>query len=374
MSQTIKCLNCGQVIEITEALRQEIEVKLKKEISAQARVEAIKKVREEYNAKIQTTKEESAHTAKQNNQLQEEIKKLFSQLREANETKSKLAIHYQKKLLEEEENIRKKTRLETEEELSLKIAQKDKQLQDAEKQVKELQRKIQQGSQQLQGEVQELKLEEILKQKFIFDEIKEVPKGIKGADIIQTVKTNSGIFCGTIVWESKNTKNWSQAWIAKLKEDQRNLKAELAVLVSSVLPENISGFGFWEGVWISDFKSLISLAWALRQQLVKIQNIKQAYQGKASKTEIVYNYLLSTEFKQRIEVWVEYFKNRQEELTKEKAYFAKKWEKEEKNIGKLLQNTAGIYGDLQGLIGNALPKVGYLELADNSDNNSSSNS
>ena len=150
-----------------------------------------------------------------------------------------------------------------------------------------------------------------------------------------------------------------------MKNDTRKLKGDISVLVSSVLPDGIQSFGQVEGIWVCDMKSAIPLAFALRERIIAVKNIQEANKGKATKAEVVYNYLISNEFKQRIEVWIEYFKSRKDELETEKRYFMKKWDKEDKNIMKVLQNTAGMYGDLQGLIGTALPKVQYLELPDN---------
>ncbi|NMB70380.1 DUF2130 domain-containing protein, partial [candidate division WWE3 bacterium] len=255
-----------------------------------------------------------------------------------------------------------KAKQEVIDETQLLMAQKDKQLEDLRKQLGEAQRKAEQGSQQTQGEVQETFLEDMLRVEFPYDEVKEVPKGVEGADVIQIVKTNSGVKCGTIVWESKNTKAWSQGWVAKLKADQRTLKAEVAVIVSKVLPESVRLFGIVEGVWVADLSVTLGVATALRQQIIQIFNAKAVSANMSSKAEIVYEYLTSNNFKQRIEVWVDYFKQRKEEIDKERAYFVKKWEKEDKSILQIFNNTAGIYGDLQGLIGNALPKVNYLEL------------
>jgi len=400
MSTTIKCNKCGNEIEITEAIRRELEEKVlletktkheeeiekinqkheefakqkdqeiekvKQEITKSARQDAIEKVRKEYDVKIETTKEEAETIEKQYKESQEQLSELTKQLRVAKDAGSKFKLEYERKLLEGQDKIKSNAKKEAEEEIELKIAEKDKKLSDAEKQIKELQRKIQQGSQQLQGEVQELLLEELLRKEFPLDEIKEISKGKRGADIKQIIKTQTGLVCGTIYWESKNTTKWSPSWVQKLIEDQRTLKAEIAVLVSKVLPEGINSFGPLDKIWVSDIKSAVYLAYALRQQLIGIQNIREANKGKSTKAEVVYNYLISNEFKQRIEVWVEYFRDRRGEIDKERVYFTKKWEKEEKKILKVFENTAGIYGDLQGLIGNALPKVKYLELPDNLD-------
>lgn len=389
MATTIKCDKCGNEIEISEALRKELEQKVleetrikhqeeleakdkelekvKEEIYKTAQEEANKKATKEYEKKIKQIEEETSGIGEENKELNEQIKDLLKQLREEKGSKNKLEIEYRKKLLEEEEKIKLAAKNEAEEELSFRMAEKDKKISDAEKQIKDLQRKLQQGSQQLQGEIQELILEEIIKKEFPYDEIKEVPKGIKGADVMQFVCNSSGASCGTIIWESKNTKNWSPSWIQKLKEDQRSLKAEVAVIVSKVLPNDIKGFAFSDGIWISDMSSAMGLACALRHQLIEVYSAHSANKGKANKAEIVYNYLISNEFKQRIEVWVEYFKNRREDLEKEKTYFIKKWAKEEKAIKGVVENTAGIYGDLQGLIGAALPKIQHLELPEDTE-------
>ncbi len=386
MAITIRCDKCGNEIEITEAIRKELEEEIIKEIRTQyeqklvakdkevqeakeeiyknAAEEADKIAKEAYEKKIRQAKEEALCIEKEKKDLQEEISGLIRQLRETKNSKERLEIEYQRKLLEEEGKIKQEAKKEAEDELTTRIAEKDKKLLDAEKQIKDLQRKLQQGSQQTQGEVQELAIETLLRKEFPYDEIREVPKGIRGADVMQHVCTNNGAKCGTIIWESKNTKTWSKLWISKLKQDQRSLKAEIAVLVSKTLPDNIENFAYEEGVWISDIYSAAGLACALRHQLKSLYSLNTANKGKKDKAEIVYNYLISNEFKQRIEVWVEYFLKRKEEIEKERAYFLKKWEKEEKHILNVVENTAGIYGDLQGLIGAALPKIQYLELSD----------
>lgn len=384
MATTIKCNICGNEIEITEAIRSELEAKVLRETELKHKEEielikkegelslikaketadklALEKVRKEFEIKIKNDEEEKSKLNEQVQKSQTEQGELLKQLREARDAEGKMKVEYQRKLLEEQDAIKADAKKEAEEELNLQIALKDKKLFDAQKQIKELERKIQQGSQQMQGEVQELILEDMIKQSFPFDEIKEVPKGINGADVIQIVRTQNGLVCGAIVWESKNTKAWSNGWVQKLIEDQRELKAEIAVLVSSVLPEGINGFGVLDKIWVSDLKSCLGLAMALRAQLIGIKTAREIDKGKSTKAEVVYNYLTSNDFKQRIEVLVEYIRNRNEDIHKEKMYYNKRWEKEEKELQKIMGSTAGIYGDLQGIIGQALPKVKSLEI------------
>ena len=142
------------------------------------------------------------------------------------------------KLDAERHKIQEEASKRADEQYQLKLAEKEKQIQDAKKANEELKRKLEQGSQQAQGEVLELQLEEMLRSAFPMDHIEPVPKGVNGADVIHKVLTRSGRLCGTIVWESKRTKAWSDGWLQKLKDDQRKLTAEIAVLVSEALPKD----------------------------------------------------------------------------------------------------------------------------------------
>lgn len=388
MATKIKCSNCGNEVEITEAIKKELEESVVKELNLkhqneirnikeksekeieertekienEAKRKAIEKVRREYDSKIEETKEESKEAMRQNKELQSQIKEIMQQLREQKNINSSLELDYQKKLMEDEEKIKNDVKKEADEEYSLKMLEQDKQIKDAHKHIKDLERKLQQHSQQTQGEILELKVEDLLRNEFPVDEIREVSKGIRGADVVQIVKNNADAVCGTIIWELKNQKKWSPSWIQKLKDDQRAQKADIPVLISVVLPNEIKCFGICEGIWVSDLKSFIGLAHSLRSQLQQVYLIKQANKGKEGKAEVVYNYLISNAFKQRIEVFIEYFNNRREEIEKERRMFTSKWQKEEQSVRKVIDNTAGIYGDLQGLTGSALPKIQTLEL------------
>lgn len=228
-------------------------------------------------------------------------------------------------------------------------------------QIETLRAKIQQGSQQAQGETLELEIESKLKSEFPADKITEVKKGQRGADVLQEVVDRLGRSCGLILWESKNAQ-WSNDWIEKLREDQRQAKADLAVLISVNLPKGIESFVYREGIWIVGWKHFIPLSWALRFNLVSLYHERQSSEGKDEKMKILYQYLTGTEFKHRVEGIVEAFSNLQEELEKEKRYFNIKWARQEKEIRKVIDHTHGMYGDLQGVIGKSLPEIKTLEL------------
>lgn len=281
------------------------------------------------------------------------------------EDKRSFELEKMRQLEEEKKSITEEANKKAAEAEQYKIAQLEKKLSDALKVNEEQKRKLEQGSQQTQGEVLELELEEILKVEFPNDEILPVPKGVSGADIIQRVLDRSGRVCGQIVWESKKTKAWSEGWIQKLKDDQRIIKADLAVIVSVVLPENIKGFTFRDGIWICDIKLVAALAMALRINLESVTRQKAMSIGKNEKMEVLYAYLTGVEFKQRVEAIVEAFSNMGEGLKKEKIAYEKIWSEREKQIKKVITNTVGMYGDLSGLV--TLPQIKILELGEGQD-------
>ncbi len=273
------------------------------------------------------------------------------------------SLEMEKKLLEVEEKVREEAKKKAADESHLKLLEKEKQLIDALKMNEELKRKLEQGSMQTQGEVMELELEKILAQEFPNDKISPVSKGIRGADIIQEVWDRNGNRCGTILWESKNAK-WNSEWIGKLKDDQRQIKADIAVLVSENLPKEIKSASFKEGIWLAQRTFFVGIAMALRHNIIQASYIKKSVQGKNAKMEILYNYLSGIEFKQRVESIIESFTLLQEELEKEKRWFASKWARQEKQIRTVMDNTHGMHGDLKGIMGITMPEIKSLDSPD----------
>lgn len=186
-------------------------------------------------------------------------------------------------------------------------------------------------------------------------------KGVRGADVVQKVKNNYGKTAGLIVWESKRTKNWTDSWIAKLKEDQRNAKADLAVIITQVLPEGVKGITKINDVWVVGFDSYLGLALALRQNLLDLYANKQSLIGKQGKKEILWDYLTGIEFKQRVEAIYDSYNQLQQDVEIEKRWFAKKWAKQEKSIRQVFDNVLGMHGDLQNIVGKTLPELKELE-------------
>jgi len=191
--------------------------------------------------------------------------------------------------------------------------------------------------------------------------IQSVPKGEFGGDVLHRVVGPLGQPCGTILWESKRTKNWSDTWLPKLREDQRTAKAEIAVIISQALPKDVETFDLVDGVWVAHPRVLLPIAITLRNTLIEVASARQASEGQQTKMEMVYQYLTGQRFRQRIQAIVEAFSSMREDLDRERKAITKQWAKREEQIDRVMQATVGMYGDLQGIAGKTLQEIEGLE-------------
>ncbi len=409
---TIICPNCSAEIKLTESLaapliqtvRKEYEAKIaqkeadvsKREAEVRAQQKAVKDaqkaIEDQVAEKLKTERaaiaEEEARKAKlasasdleaktkEVGELQEVLKQRDEKLKEAqqaqadllrkqrelDDAKRELDLTVEKRVQTSVEEVRQKAKQEAEEGLKLKVAEKEEQISSMQRQIDDLKRKAEQGSQQLQGEVLELELETTLSTKFPLDSIEPVAKGEFGGDVLQRVVGPMGQPCGAILWESKRTKNWSDGWLPKLRDDQRAAKAEVAVLVSNAVPKDIDTFGQMDGVWITQPRFAMPLVIALRQSLIEVANTRQAQEGQETKMELVYQYLTGPKFRHRVEAIVEKFSDMQADLDRERKTMTRLWAKREAQIQGVIESTVGMYGDLQGIAGRALQEIEGLEI------------
>ncbi len=409
---TIICPNCSAEIKLTESLaapliqtvRREYEAKMaqkeadvsKREAEVRAQQEAVKNaqkaIEDQVAEKLKTERaaiaEEEARKAKlasasdleaktkEVGELQEVLKQRDEKLKEAqqaqadllrkqrelDDAKRELDLTVEKRVQTSVEEVRQKAKQEAEEGLKLKVAEKEAQISSMQRQIDDLKRKAEQGSQQLQGEVLELELETTLSTKFPLDSIEPVAKGEFGGDVLQRVVGPMGQPCGAVLWESKRTKNWSDGWLPKLRDDQRAAKAEVAVLVSNAVPKDIDTFGQIDGVWITQPRFAMPLVIALRQSLIEVASTRQAQEGQETKMELVYQYLTGPKFRHRVEAIVEKFSDMQADLDRERKTMTRLWAKREAQIQGVIESTVGMYGDLQGIAGRALQEIEGLEI------------
>ncbi|MDG1004157.1 MAG: DUF2130 domain-containing protein [Emcibacteraceae bacterium] len=286
--------------------------------------------------------------------LQKNEINLRKKARELKEREESLEFSAQRRIDEQVDEIKSSMV----EKYSLKETEWKKKLQDLEKSTEELERKISQGSQQLQGEVQEIELESLLNQKFPIDQIDEIKKGARGADVLQSVKTMNGATAGKILWESKRTERWSSAWISKLKDDLQEANAEIPVLVTTEFPRGVESVCTqYEGVWITKPKYANSLAEALRLVLIESHRNKISSIGKNEKIEALYDYVCSTQFAQKVRAIVDSYVAMNTDLESEKRAMQKIWKKRQGQIERIATGITGMCGELEGLSTAELPEL-----------------
>ena len=381
--QSISCPNCGKKIPLTRALRAEIETSVKEQY-AETLAQRERELRLQFESQLRHDLERVQHEAARNAQKRHahELAALKDQLneqsRELDEARRlELAIRKRERELERRQQDlelmverrldEERTRLVTDaqkrmaDEQRLKDAETERQLFDLRRQIEDLKRKAEQGSQQLQGEAGEDEIEAMLRAAFPGDDLHPVVQGARGADIHQAVFDSRGAKAGSILWECKNAKHWSDGWIEKLKADQRALRAEFAVLVTTSLPKGCRRFGLIDGVLVTDFSCAAPVATVLRANLLQIAQARNAAINKGEKLELLHRYLTGVDFRQRVEAVVEAFERMREDLDQERRAAERQWARRSRQIEAVTFNIAGMYGDLQGLVP-ALPSIGRLEL------------
>ena len=340
-----------------ELFQQRLAKKLEEE-----RSHITKATKEQFEQQLKALEEENEKKKNENRALKQKELDLLKKERELKEQHEEMELLVQKKLFEQQKEIEEKGRAKEREANLLKEKEYQKQLEDQKKLIDEMKRKAEQGSMQLQGEVQELALEELLATAYPFDQIKEVPKGIRGADCIQEVVNNTQQTCGSIVYESKRTKTWGGDWIAKLKQDQVSCKADLAVIVSETLPNDMDRFGNIDGIWVCGFHEVKSLSLVLREMLIRTHAAKSAEENKGDKMTLLYNYFTSNEFMQNISQVMTNYSQMQDQLNAEKRAMQRLWAAREKQIWAVQENLASFIGSVEGITGNELDSGNIMQL------------
>lgn len=404
----VKCPHCGKPIDIDDILSKDVETRILaeehkkheaeiekvKQQAAQLASEQLKakldiaeqkkqqelelereRIRVELEGKAKKSSQEQellvkklqddADSAKvDNKKLREQLTELMDELRTERKAKQEIELQAKKHISEEEAKIRDEAKKQADEEHRLKQLEMQKKLDDTQKALADAQRKAEQGSQQNQGEVLELDLENTLRSEFPLDDIIEVKKGQRGADIAQTVKNQRLEKCGILLWESKNA-SWQPSWVAKFREDIRNAGANIGIIVSKELPVEYGEMKSVDsGVWVVKPKLALALATAMRSQIVNVHTANNNSESKDEKMEVLYQFLTGPEFRHRIESIVENYGALQDEIEKEKRAAQLRWSKQEKSIRAVIDNTIGIYGDLQGITGGAMSEIKQLESGD----------
>jgi hypothetical protein len=344
-------------IEVEEKVRAESDVKTKTMLAQVQR-----SIRQESALEMDQLKQQLAEQQQRNEDAQKRELDLARQANELRQKQQEMDLELERRLARARAEDERRIRQLVLEEQSLKLAERDKQIDDLRRVIDDLKRKSEQGSQELQGEVLELDIQAALERQFPFDGVATVPKGVSGADLIQEVKNGQGQSCGRIVWETKNTRYWQNGWLAKLKDDTRAVGGNLSIIVTVALPEGIQEFGLRDGVWVASRRAWPALAVALREQLLQVAFAHLASEGKNEKMDMLYRYLSGDQFRQKVTGIVEAFTSLQDQIQRERRAMEKIWKDREKQIERAITNTVGMYGEMSGILGGSLPEISQLTL------------
>lgn len=375
-----RCKECGYTEPLDHVLKSQIieEYIKTKQGDFEQREETLKKKEQEFEQKRKNEneiveREATKKTAGLTRQLeiasqenQDLIKRVTTaeqielELRQSNnallQAKSSMELEVARRIdqIRERDRAEYSTQVETRHELELK--EKEKVISGLRASVNELNRKLRQESPQLIGEVGEIHVEEILRNEFPSDEFLPVPKGRAGADVIQTVKGVRGAY-GKIIIEVKRTKNWSVEWITKIKHDQQEAHAELAVIVTETMPPSEKKrFLQSSGVWVCDLFVFRELILSLRTQLKSIYELRSVKENEKSKAINVYAYVNSPEFNLAVMSIVDNVSAVKGILNSERETMLKSWSKHEKLIERIQTSTFKIQADIE-LLSGEMPKA-----------------
>ncbi len=363
LEKQLKSVYSVEVQELKDKLSEKEAILSKARIKFKnLQAEERKKLEEEFELEKKSYSEEISRKDIELKKFREKELELRNEKRKLEDEKKNMEIEIQRKIDTEKDKLYEQISKDMSDKFRQKESEYQKKLSDAQKVNGELERKLKQGSQQLQGEVLELRLENLLIKEFPHDKISPVRKGERGADILQEVCTPTGQICGMIIWEAKNNKNWSDKWIQKLKDDQIEAKAEIAVIVSSSLPKEMQDlFEHRDDIWILSDEVVKPVAHSLRLMLVEMNKMKMINVGKNEKMELLYDYLCSSQFTQKVKGVVETFVNMKAELYQEKNAFQRIWKKRESQIDRVANNMSSMIGELQGISQHSIPQLDEIQ-------------
>jgi len=389
--QQISCPNCGHSIDVNDLLYHQLTEQVQQEYKS--KFATLEKDRENLSESIETgvkkhlltekaklekkiRAEIAGESAETIQSLEEQLSQKSTELKNLNKLKSELAqvkrekeglkeqieAEAQQKISDTVAEERTKIRSQVEKENELKIADKDNTIEKLLAQTKDMQRKLEQGSMQMQGETQELAIEEYLRMNFPLDSIDEVKKGARGADSLQTINTRTRQNCGSVYYESKRTKEFSEAWVEKFKDDMRLKNATIGAIVTDAMPKDMTHFGMRQGIYICTYPEFKALSFILRETVIMYSTAIATQENKGEKMEMLYDYLCGAEFQREITAIVEAFTQLNTDLHSEQRSMAMIWKKRQKQIDKVLQSTIHMYASIKGIAGNAIQTIPALEL------------
>ena len=198
----ITCPNCGTEIELTEALAAPLHAELEAAHQVQ-----LAQLRQQLRCEAETLVSQAEKKAREDLALERgllEHELADERARRETAQRAELTLRVEKSALEkrareldlevarrvdvEKQRLEEGIRRGIAEQHDLKLKEKEKHIDDLRRALEEARRKSEQGSQERQGEVLEIDVQAELERRFPHDIISPVPKGTRGADLLQEVR------------------------------------------------------------------------------------------------------------------------------------------------------------------------------------------
>lgn len=364
-NRNIVCPECNHQFALDKVLEKEITIRIEnktREDMAKALSDQAKNLKYEFAQTLSALNGDLEVKQRHLLEAQKNELALRKQSADVEQRAREIDLEIERKLAAQVSSVTERLTKQIAEDFSRKDLEREHLIGEMRRQIVEMKQKTEQGSQQTQGEVFEETIAALLREEFPQDTISDVEKGISGADIVQKIIARSGQCVGSILWEVKQTKTFQPSWLEKLKEDRNAAGADLAVLVSAVLPKGRKGAYLDHGIWIIEPSVVTVVARIARQSILDLHRALVTTTSKKEKADVLYSYLTNPVFRQRLEAIVECFNQMREDLEKEKKVISKNWKYRTRQLDSVVENTLSIYTDIQSVIGQKVFNIELLEL------------
>ena len=213
----------------------------------------------------------------------------------------------------------------------------------------------------------ENQIECFLENRYPLDDVRPVPKGVAGADCLLVVNGKTNAAHGSILFEAKNTKNWSKEWPDKLRRDMQAAKADFAIIVSKALPPECEDFCVDDGIQICSPDAAPIVVEMARQMVSQRHQERIKTSSPVSKKDRLFDFIHSPEFYMQVQIGVGAFKKLKAVTENQRDYMTRSWAKSDRLIEQITGDIISTLGDFEAILQSKatpdlLPELGHQEL------------
>jgi hypothetical protein len=327
------CPYCGQELLDHEAVRRVHESERKHERELEAAVKA------------RATKLAEELRQRDDERHRKELERLQEQLATQQQTLAEERAHHKEALRDQKAKLRVDAEREATKRVEKDLSAKDRMIGKMKRQIDEQSRQLEHMTADERGELNEEKLLSGLKDAFPDDRIERRGRGRAGGDILHDVWTKSGdglVSAGLIVYECKDTLQWSNRFIEQARKEGKTHKTPYLVIVTRAFPGGEKMLCVRDGVVVVHPTRLIELARVMRRLVVEVHETELRGEGQAAKNAALYEYLSSSDFREAFETLATSSDRFSQMLDKERRAHEQTWARRETAYEDLRRATTAI--------------------------------